>query len=285
MIHHLQCEVLESKPLSGGHHWLVLHAPRLAAQARPGQFLYCAPGYPHESTPLLRRPLSIAGLKKNAATGLPENIELAFRLVGPGTRLLAQRKPKEMLDCLGPLGNSFTTVDNSVPLLLAGGIGIAPLRWLALHLAEKGTETYLLAVAKSIETFPFSVVQEGNCLKLSEFEALGVHTEFASEENGLLVTDLLSEYLPRILSKGRRLQVYAVGPRAMIKALVKLLPEEVVCQVSLEERMACGVGACRSCVVAMHNPTRTGYLYRRVCKDGPVFDLRDIIWEMEREDD
>jgi len=285
MIHHLQCEVLESKPLPGGHHWLVLHAPRLAAQARPGQFLYCAPGHPHESAPLLRRPLSIAGLKRNAATGLPENIELAFRLVGPGTRMLAQRKPKEMIDCLGPLGNGFTIMENSVPVLVAGGIGIAPLRWLALDLAENEHETYLLAGAKSVEAFPFPVVQRGNDLKLSELEALNLHTAFANEADGQLVTDLLAEQLPKISSDGRRIQVYAVGPRAMIKALAGLLPEEVLCQVSLEERMACGVGACRSCVVAMHNPTHTGFIYRRVCKDGPVFDLRDIAWEMERDDD
>ena len=282
-IHHLLCGVLESRALGGAHHRLTLHAPQIAAAARPGQFLHCAPAFPQEAVPLLRRPLSISGVSAMQPSASPDVVELLFRVLGRGTHRLASRQPGEDVDCLGPLGNGFTVVPERAALLIAGGMGIAPLHWLAMDLAARGCEVHLLAGAKSAADFPCQVVWQQGRARLPDLEAVGVDTEFVSEEDGLLATDLTARRLPEFLSANQKIQAYAVGPRAMLKALADLLPADLPCQVSLEERMACGIGACRSCVVALRRPEPPGYLYRRVCRDGPVFDIRDVIWEREAE--
>ncbi len=274
-IYHLQAEVRESAPLGANYHRLVLQAPQIVDSARPGQFVHLAPPATAETLPLLRRPISISGIRPAAGC-----IELTFCLIGPGTRLLAIRRPGETLDCLGPLGNGFTLQSGKLCLLIAGGMGIAPLRWLAAELAAKNNEVHLLAGAKSPEDFPGPLERQKDRLTLPELEALGIHTEFVSEKDHLLVTDLLARRLPEVLATGRNIQAYAVGPRAMFKALLPLLPENVPCQVSLEERMACGVGACRSCVVALRDLSPVGSTYKRVCRDGPVFDIREVVWDM-----
>jgi dihydroorotate dehydrogenase electron transfer subunit len=279
-IFHLQCEVTESRSLGKYYHRLLLRSPQIAAAARPGQFLHLAPGLPNESVALLRRPISIYGAGK---TGLlaEEEIELVFRLLGPGTRYLAARKIKESIDCLGPLGNGFPPAPEKFSLLIGGGSGILPLRWLALQLKAQGSEVLVLAGAKSPEEFPLPLEAQAGALRLAELQSLGLATEFAGEDQGLLVTELLARKLPEIIASQKSVQAYAVGPRPMLSALSRLLPPEIPCQVSLEARMACGVGACRSCVTPVRSSDPPGYVYKRVCKDGPVFDLREILLEQE----
>jgi dihydroorotate dehydrogenase electron transfer subunit len=279
-IFHLQCEVTISQPVGKFYHRLILRAPQIVETARPGQFLHLAPGLPNETIALLRRPISIYGAGKSGLLP-PEEVELIFRLLGPGTRYLAARKVKEIIDCLGPLGNGFTLAPEKFSLLIGGGSGILPLRWLALALQAAGNEVLVLAGAQSPEEFPLSLSEKGGKTRLAELDSLGLETEFASETAGLLVTDLLARKLPELLKKQKPLQVYAVGPRPMLKALARLLPQEIPCQVSLEARMACGVGACRSCVTPIRSPEPPGFVYKRVCKDGPIFELRDILLEQE----
>lgn len=280
-IFHSAGEVLESRPLGAAHHWLLLRAPEPAAAARPGQFLHCAPSAHGDF--LLRRPVSISGVRASLSSETPDSLELSFRVIGAGTRALAAHKAGETIDCLGPLGNGFTMAAEKPSLLIAGGMGIAPLRWLAQELAARGGEVTLLAGAKSAEDFPYPVVWEKGRGIILEFAAFGIATEFVSEEQGVLVTELAAQRLPELLAAKPDLQAYAVGPRGMLRALLQVLPEDLPCQVSLEERMACGIGACRSCVVALRQDTAPGYGYFRVCYDGPVFDLRAIAWEREQE--
>jgi dihydroorotate dehydrogenase electron transfer subunit len=280
-IHHLQCEVVESNPCGAEHHRLVLRAPRIAALARPGQFLHCAPGFPSEALALLRRPISISGIPADA----PDCVELVFRTIGPGTRMLATRKVREMVDCLGPLGNGFTIYPEKLALIIAGGMGVAPLRFLATHLAAQGCEVHMLVGVRTTHDLPFPTTSENKRLVLPELQTLGIQTEVVTEAQGMLVTDLLAQRLPALQARGRPIQVYAVGPRPMFRALVNVLPVDLPCEVSLEERMACGIGACRSCVVALAHGEHPGYVYRRVCRDGPVFDLREIVWHAESEID
>jgi len=282
-IYHVQAEVLESEPRGKAHHRLLLLAPKIAAQARPGQFVHCAPSPPAKDLPLLRRPFSISRVMRRQVSSSPDCIELFFRIIGPGTRRLAQRSPGEVVDCLGPLGNGFTVVAEKVSLLIAGGTGIAPLRWLAAELAESGGEVHLLVGAESPDCFPCPLLRQKDTFRIPELEALGVHAEFVSEEDRLLVTDLLARQLPELLRGGRAIQAYAAGPREMLRAVADLLPADLPCQASLEEHMPCGVGACRSCVVAIRNPSPPGYTYKRVCREGPVFDLRQVIWQTEGE--
>jgi dihydroorotate dehydrogenase electron transfer subunit len=279
-IFHLQCEVTESRPQGDNYHRLILRSPQIAAAARPGQFLHLAPGLPNESIALLRRPISIYGAGREGLLQ-DEAVEVVFRLVGPGTRYLAARNLEEKIDCLGPLGNGFLLAPEKFSLLIGGGSGMLPLRWLALQLKARGSQVLILAGAKTPEEFPLELETQPEATRLAELQAVGIETEFAGEDQGLLVTDLLARRLPEILASKKPVQAYAVGPRPMLAALTRLLPPEIPCQVSLEARMACGVGACRSCVTPIRASAPPGYTYKRVCKDGPVFDLREILLEQE----
>lgn len=234
--------------------WLVwLDAPAIAGLARPGQFVMVRCGESHD--PLLRRPLSIHRVDNTGG------VALLFEVVGRGTSWLSQRAPGDFVDLVGPLGNGFSMKPAADQLLLvAGGIGIAPLAFLAQEAAGLGrTVTVLQGAQRASLLYPGSQLPNG----ISIVKA----TEDGSEGRKGLVTDLVGEFA------GHADQVFACGPVCMYKAMARLdcLKEKSV-QVSLEERMACGVGACYGCTLK----TRLGP--KQVCQDGPVFELTDIDW-------
>jgi dihydroorotate dehydrogenase electron transfer subunit len=279
--------LVTSQPLPGGHHRLVLSDPALAAAARPGQFvhIWCHP--PNEvglppSQALLRRPLSIARTRGRS------RLELIFKVAGAGTRLLASRRPGDRLDLIGPLGNGFSLpAPGGRALLVAGGIGIAPLLGLADALLKRRTEVLLAAGARSDRDFPLPVSRRQGQARLRELEAADCRTFFVSEDKErLLISQWLEENLPRLLNGKRKCSLFAVGPWAMMRRVTEIAGEAGLrCQVSLEERMACGVGACRSCVVRIRpakepSPGRGGE-FKTICRDGPVFPGELVVWEAE----
>ncbi len=232
-----------------------LEAPGIREQARPGQFVMVRCGEGPE--PLLRRPLSIHGADSQGA------LALLFETVGKGTGWLGERRPGDPVDLIGPLGNGYRVGAHSREILLvAGGIGIAPLAFLAETAAAAGKSVRLLQGARAASLLcgrprlpPEAVVcitEDGSCGRKGA------------------VTGLLADYAARAD------QVFACGPAAMYRAMAGLecLAGKPV-QLSLEERMACGLGACLGCAVM----TRSGP--RQVCCDGPVFEMGDIVWEGE----
>jgi dihydroorotate dehydrogenase electron transfer subunit len=230
-----------------------LDALEIARSARPGQFVMVRCGEGHD--PLMRRPLSIHGTDGSGG------VALLFEVVGSGTSWLSERAEGDSVDLVGPLGNGFFVKPDAKDLLLvAGGIGIAPLAFLAQEASRLGKRVTMLQGAQvAALLYPRDGVPECSVV-------VGSTDDGSSGTKGL-VTGLIDEYIEQAD------QVFACGPIAMYRSMAQMdcLKGKSV-QVSLEERMACGVGACYGCTVK----TKKGL--KQVCHDGPVFDLADIVW-------
>ncbi|MDW7710765.1 MAG: dihydroorotate dehydrogenase electron transfer subunit [Deferrisomatales bacterium] len=249
--------VVHRENVGGEYHRLRLR-PAEPFAARPGQFamVKVAEGL----DPLLRRPLSIHRVPASD-TG---EFEVLFRAVGTGTRRLAHARVGDTLEVLAPLGRGFR-LEEGRALLVGGGIGVAPLLFLAEELLGRGVGPKLLLGGRA----------DRDVLCHDDFSCLAVPCSLATEDGSLGEPGLVTRLLERELEGGPGdAVVYACGPAAMLAAVAQLCREAAVpCQVSLEAHMACGVGACLGCVVP---GTREPYL--RVCKEGPVFDAAEVSW-------
>jgi dihydroorotate dehydrogenase electron transfer subunit len=247
--------------LAPGTFILRLRAPWLAQSARPGQFLHVRVSATPD--PLLRRPISLLRVGKPGEErgGLaPDEVALLIQVVGRGTALLERLRPGDQLDVMGPLGRPFTLDPSARHLLMvAGGIGVAPLVMLADEALASGQAVTLAMGARGAAgVFPAGLLPEE------------VEYVVATEDGALGKRGLVTDLLPPLLTWAD--QVYACGPLAMIRALARL-PELTAAkrtQVSLEEHMGCAVGVCYGCVVE----TRHGR--KRVCSEGPVFALSEL---------
>lgn len=239
---------------------LVVRAPQIAPRVQPGQFAHVR--IPPLREALLRRPFSIFQVAG-------DTFSLLYKTVGKGTTALAQMRPGETLSALGPLGHGFTVPapGGETPLLVAGGYGMAAL----YLLAERSPQRGLVFVGGR---------RRVDILCEREFAALGwevrVTTEDGSHgERGLVTQPLVAEL--RRGTAGRKL--FACGPTPMLRAVAQIAEEfGVPAEVSLDEPMCCGVGVCLTCVVPIR--TAAGWEYQRTCTEGPVFDARDVLWEV-----
>ncbi len=259
-----QAQVLRRDDVAPGHHLLELECPPVAQCAAPGQFVHVRVG--GTSDPLLRRPFSI--MLCDTRRG---HLQILVRTVGRGTELLAHAAPGNVLDLMGPLGNGFPLpADAHEPLLVAGGVGVAPLVFVADALQLSAAEHYVRGLFGAATEDALVCWQEfaGRC---DEFQAA---TEDGSAGVAGRVTDLIGEQFAR----GNIDCVYTCGPRPMMATVAELCAAaDIPCWASLEQFMGCGIGACLGCVV----PTRGETHYERVCTDGPVFDSRHVAWEEE----
>jgi dihydroorotate dehydrogenase electron transfer subunit len=223
---------------------LKLKSTQMAAASKPGQFVMIRSDYGQER--LLRRPISLHGIKN-------DELHLLFAVVGRGTEWLSQRSAGDKLDILGPAGNGFSIDPDSHNLLLAaGGMGLAPLVYLAEYQIKKGYSVKLLAGAKT-----------GGLLLAAKSIPAGVEYQKG------FVTSLLQK------QSNWADQIFICGPLPMYQAIVKnsdILLARKPTQVSLETRMGCGMGICYSCTI------KTSQGLKQVCKDGPVFNLNDVDW-------
>ncbi len=263
MKHFPAVEVIRQEMVAPDCYRLHLFAPEISASAKPGQFLHIriTPGL----EPLLRRPFSV-----HAADRQKGEVAVLYRVVGRGTRLLAEKKKGETLDVMGPLGRGFTLpAPGQKAALVAGGIGIAPLFFLLQTLAGLKNSVHVLLGARVAKEL--LLIREIGAYKPS----LMVATDDGSRGRRGPVTELLRE----LLAERKADRVYACGPTAMLKTVAALLQKHGVDgELSLEERMGCGVGACLSCVCKTSSKDGTSFAYRRVCLEGPVFPARDVIW-------
>lgn len=253
----MKAKVTANHDMGGGIHRLTLYAPTIAAQVIPGQFVHVQCGAQRDF--ILRRPFAVHGLSAGGA------IEILFNVVGKGTRILAAAKANDTIDILGPLGNGFdTSGDVAKVVLVAGGMGVAPLFFLAERLSAMNSKvvTVIGAATKS---------------RLTDYMELKRQTRriVAVTEDGTQgVKGLVSDVIPAEIELEKPTRIYACGPIGMLRVVASIAKlHHVACQVALEERMACGVGVCFGCVV----PTTSGY--RKVCSDGPVFDAEIIDWK------
>ena len=254
--------VKSNKCLAPNFYRLTFTSSFIASHALPGQFLHIRVRQQSLEI-LLRRPFSVHRVSGN-------NVSILYKVVGKGTELLSRAAPGDYLDILGPLGNGFSiSKDTNTYLLVAGGIGISPLLALADELVkERGHgNIHLLLGAQTKEAL----------LCMDEFKSLHINISLATKDGTKGDKGLITKVLDKILKEGRLnqpVQLFACGPRDMLKVCADIAARfSIQCQVSLEEMLACGVGACLGCAV------KTRSDYKRVCKEGPVFDSREILWE------
>ncbi|MEN8200080.1 MAG: dihydroorotate dehydrogenase electron transfer subunit [Thermodesulfobacteriota bacterium] len=240
---------------------LTLHSPEIASTAKPGQFVMVRTG--HGKDPLLRRPFSIS------QTSNKQHFQILFKVVGAGTELLAHCREDETLSILGPLGQGFRLDCSGRNCLVGGGMGIAPLLFLAKSLVRKCPDA------------PPQVVLGARCREeleplVDDFAKLGLVVHTATEDGSLgyhgLVTDVLKK-----MDLGADCNSYVCGPHPMMAAVHLFCKERGYgCQVSMETSMACGMGACLGCIVPME---RGGYDH--ACSDGPVFNAEELVWQVK----
>lgn len=249
---------------TGPYTTLTLAADAIASAAVPGQFVEVAVG---GQATLLRRPLSIAGITRGGSVG---TIDLVVSAVGPGTAWLAERQVRDTLDVLGPLGHGFPVPRRPVAsLLVGGGYGAAPLYALADELVRAGMRVDMLIGAASADRVLASIDAKRAAASVR------ITTEDGSAGVQGRVTDLLEEALDECGSG----VVYACGPNAMLAAVSGVTAARgVPVRVALEERMACGIGVCMTCVVPLRDASGTTAMVRS-CTDGPVLDGARIDWD------
>ena len=261
-------KILKHSHLVGDYRLLVLNAPEISAKAVPGQFVHVRIPQLEESA--LRRPFSLYKAENST-------ISILYKIIGRGTAALATAAEGSELDVMGAFGNGFPIPsDDIVPLLVAGGYGVAPLYLLATRCSRKGVLFVGGATAKDI-------------LCIKDFEELGWDVRIATMDGTLgsqgLVTDVLDEWLSSNSSRDdyspAEQELFACGPDGMLKALgERAIDGGFNGWLSLDKHMGCGVGACLACVQKLRDVDGHGY-WGRVCKDGPVFESREIIWDSE----
>lgn len=246
-------KVIDNSIISSEIRRLVIFAPQIALQAEPGQFVHLKVAQSND--PLLRRPFSIAAVNETNKT-----LTIYYRVVGHGTDMMTRLKYEDSVDCLGPLGRGFDLRCDR-PLLIGGGMGIAPLVFLAQRLCPRPIEVLLGGRTKD-ELFWQDLFRE-SCQRIvvtTNDGSLGIRGTIAAP-----LTDVLA---------GNFDVVYACGPKPMLKSIAaEARRAGIPCQVSLEEHMACGIGACLSCTCQTATGTR-----KKVCTDGPVFWAEEVAW-------
>ena len=259
------CRVLDHLPLDNNVYKLILQTKYIATHALPGQFAMVRVSDKGSTEPLLRRPISFHQINSEHGT-----VELVYEVLGKGTALLSQTKIGANVSLTAPLGNGFDLKGTeTISVVVGGGMGIAPLLALAKALAGKGKRVVSVLGAR----------QKARLIQLEEYQKYGAVytcTDDGSDGTKLLLTDRLNQVLDEDVSRFRQAEtaIYVCGPKIVLKLVSGLASQRgIPCQVSLEEKMACGIGACLGCAVL----TTDGY--RMVCKDGPVFKSTEIIWE------
>jgi dihydroorotate dehydrogenase electron transfer subunit len=257
-------EILHHKKAAPGYFKMGLAFPELARIARPGQFVMVR--LPDRYIPLLRRPFSVHSLlvEGDEVCGF----ELLYKVVGQATQAMSGLRAGDLLDVLGPLGKGFSCPDGiRDAFLVAGGIGVASLYYLALNFAEHQAVRSTLFLGGC---------SAADILCQGAFESMGTKVAITTEDGSLGEKGVITSRVQQALNvDGKPDIIYACGPTGMLKAVSDMaLTYEVSCQISLETVMACGFGVCLGCAVQKAGSPGA---YLHACMDGPVFDSRAIM--------
>ena len=257
-----------NRPLAERTYLMQLHWPEVAGAVRPGQFVMVR--MPGRTDPLLARPFAVWDTGQDA-DGQLARVELVYEVVGKMTGLMAQARPGDVMEGWGPLGNGFGPARPVSRLVMVGG-GIG-------HTPFPGVARQYLAQTPSVVLL-YGVRSAAFLAGVDVFEAMGVEVRCATDDGSAGHHGFVTQLLPDALAgvEPRQTHVVACGPEPMLAAAAKITGHlGVSCQVSLEERMACGFGACFGCVARIRT-TGNDWDYRRTCLDGPVFDARDVVF-------
>lgn len=248
-------KVVSQREISKDIFDMTIAFPGGAKEAKAGQFvaIYCKGGQR-----LLPRPISICGIDKEAGT-----LRIVYRIAGAGTREISTWKAGDEFEIMGPLGNGFTAKENRA-IIIGGGIGVPPMLELAKQIS--GEKTIIMGYRNKDSMF----------LK-EEFEAVA-DVKIATDDGSYGVHGTVVDALRTYGVEGDT--IYACGPMPMLKALAAYAEEHgMEAQISLEERMACGIGACLGCITKSKSKDHhTNVNNKRICKEGPVFDAKEVVF-------
>jgi dihydroorotate dehydrogenase electron transfer subunit len=222
--------------------------------------------------PLLRRPFSYWDVRPRARGGT--EADLLYTVVGKGTEILARKKPRSKLSTMGPLGIGFTPKPASTYVFVAGGVGIVPFYLFARQVKAAGLNPRMILL--------FGGRTESMLYGIDDFPGVGVEPLAATEDGSRgekgLVTRLLEEWIPKL--DRRDLQIYTCGPDRMMDAVVRIARREgLPCEVSMERRMGCALGACGACVTKVVTDDGRDWRYSRICWEGPAYDAARLVLE------
>lgn len=243
--------VLSNKEISEGTFLLEVDSANISSELKPGQFFNIQVS--ETLFPLLRRPFSICDVGGSS-------IFFMYKVVGEGTKIISEMKMGDKLNLLGPLGNSFV-IDKNVDhhIIIGGGIGIAPFPFLVKQFPDHKEFSVLFGVRNKNEAHGYGLK---NIKYSSDDGSIGFHGN---------TVQLLEKHLDEI--KSDNIKIFACGPNAMFRALQKVVVEKrIECEVSMESVMACGFGICQGCPIEYKDEES----YKLICKDGPIFNVRDI---------
>lgn len=250
-------QVIRQDYISTDIYSIWLKTNRIAKEAKPGQFVSL---YSKDGSHLLPRPISICEVDRDK-----DAIRLVYRIAGAGTKEFSKMHAGDTMEVMGPLGNGFTLKDRKA-MLIAGGIGIPPMVELAKQLKENGCDVTAVVGYRNSELFLDKELQQyAKVVIATEDGRVGTKGNVinAIEENQLTAEE-----------------IYACGPTPMLRAIkVFSEKENIEAQVSMEEKMACGIGACLACVCQSKDVDEHSNVHnKRICKDGPVFYANEIEW-------
>jgi dihydroorotate dehydrogenase electron transfer subunit len=255
----ITASIASVRELGSAYFFIEACCPHIAKHARPGHFINVRCG-----SVLLRRPLAVFSVDGSS-------IGIFFKAQGKGTSWLAQRRAGEEIDILGPLGKGLFDENNAKRVILvAGGVGLAPLYFYLKYNFHSGAKKILFYGARNANTIFFQnelIDMTDECFFVTEDGSLG--------EKGLVNEELRRYFLTYSPQDGDL--IMTCGPNAMIKEIISFAESEnIPCQVSLESYMGCGCGVCLSCVIPAENPEQAGESYFRLCTEGPVVDSKKI---------
>lgn len=258
-----QAVILSNEQVGPRLHLMVLRAPEIAEKVKPGQFVHVK--IPRMEDHILRRPFSIYAADPTAGT-----VDILYQVVGYGSDHMTTLEPGLVAEMIGPVGHGWAPPEGTKKaLLVAGGVGAAPLFMLAEHLRAGGVELDVVLGAQTEAALVCRCRYED---MLGECPACA--TDDGSYGRAGFCTSLVQEALEAAASAGAQYDYLAVcGPEPLMKIVAGMASDAgVYCQISMEKRMACGVGACLSCVVDTVNGKK------RSCVDGPVFEANEVVW-------
>jgi dihydroorotate dehydrogenase electron transfer subunit len=264
-------EILKNEELSAECFLMQVAVHSSFADPQPGQFVMIR--ISGLSDPFLARPLSIYSFSRGKTSCA---VEILYSVVGKGTQILAGLIKGSQVEIHGPLGSGFKIDENIQNIVfIAGGMGIAPLFFLAEHLCKQ------VCFPQASITFYLGAKSAEDIVGLDKLKKLCYDINVCTDDGSMGKKSLVTHAFQKDMKQysPENTIIYACGPNPMLKSLAKMIREtKFNTQVSLEERMACGVGACMGCAVAIKEQ-KNKFAYKRVCADGPVFDLREVIWE------
>ena len=241
---------------------------------------------------ILRRPYSFyeVSSKDDKTT-----VEILYCTVGPASLRMTTLKPADKINVIGPLGNGFSIPEGkTTAILVIGGMGVPPIQHLAAVLSQKHSDVYPLVFvgAKTKTELPFDgrvdEVSKEIGFPIPAFAKFGVESQIATDDGSTgfagPVTQCLGQWLNSNDVSAEKTIIYACGPEAMLAEVARMAEaKKIDCQVSMERRMACGIGICQSCAVECKVPGSSETMYKLCCKDGPVFDAKEVVFHIEKD--